>query len=1072
MSTQNNDQSQPEDLDELGGPITKEKSSRRGFIVGTGATVAGAAAVGVMFKDGFEDPFLEPTQHGTGDVVDSYDETDVIHSMCMQCNTFCTIKVRLMDGGDTGATALVRKIAGNPYSPLTTQPVGPLPYHTPLPIAVAGTQDMRKDSRSRSGGIACLKGQAGPQIVHDLKRIKQPMKRVGERGSGRWKTITWDEALAGILDGDAELGTPGLRSWYRYAPEDAVMADWEAVQGGTMTVEAFEAAWGDSLIDPKRPDLGPKSNLLAVMGGDRMGLIGARWANKSFGSINQFNHGGTCGVTGVVANVRTHPTTNYQRMYADIDYCRYLIVWGTEPLTAQKGPTWLAPRIGRARANGMKMVVVDPRMSKTGEKADTWLPVKPGNDADLAWGLIRWIVENERYDEQYLRCPSPAVAESIGEPTWCDATYLVKQDDPAGGLLTAADLGLPLPEADPETGETPPPPPIVMVDGNPLPLGAVDQLADLEVDTTVVTPDGRIPVKSVFTMLKERALERTLDDYAEASGIPVEQIETVAREFTSHGKQAVVMSYRGPAMHGNGFNAIRAIGYLNFLVGNHDWKGGHIGSQQGFSPQQGRYDLQAVPDARPAWGIPVTREKVKYESTSFFQEDGYPAKRRWYPFPGNLCHEVIPSVEAGYPYELNALFIHRHSPINSAPGGQKQAETLKNTDKIKLLVSFDVTMGDTSVYADYLLPDNTYLERFTQESIYPSQQYAVTQLGQPTTRAFEGPRPVEVTYLELGKALDLPGVGRDAFGPGAHWETNEDYYLKMAANVAYAGEQPVPDADADELRVFSETRQKFLKDAFDEDVWQAAVTAEEWPKVVYVLNRGGRFEEHGEEHANGYEGDWLKYRYAGLCRFYAPEVAAAIDPMTGEHFDGLAHIHEPLRSDGTPVPREGFPLQFINWKARHQGTHRTAASAWLREVRPSNFLSINSIDADARGIATGDTLKLRSPNGEAEAVALVTETIRPGTVGADATFGHTDYGSRGYEVDGKMVEPPNRYGHEESARAITPMHEETGYAGPRDAGFSVNSLLVEDTCVGGGGMSDPIGGGAAQLDTWIEVQKL
>lgn len=1047
-------------------------TTRRSFLGGSAAALGGAAAVGGMFREGFEDPFYEPTAHGTGPADDSYGPEDVIYSMCMQCNTFCTIKVRLTDAGDTGATSLVRKIAGNPYSPLTTQPIGPIPYATPLADAVRGIGDMRRDSKSRSGGIACLKGQAGPQIVHDAKRIRTPLKRVGERGSGRWVSISWEQALQEILDGSPDLDTPGLRSWWAYAPKKPVMADWEKVKAGTMTAEAFEATWGDKLLDPKRPELGPRSNGMAVLGGDRMALIGERMMLQSFGSINQFNHGGTCGVTGVVANARTHPTNGYKRMYADIDYCRYLVVWGTEPLTAQKGPTWLAPRIGLARENGMKMVVIDPRMSKTAEKADLWVPVKPGHDAELAFAIARWIVDHQRYDERYLRAPGAPAAAAIGEPTWSDATHLVKVDDPKRGKLTMVDLGLaeePQPGPD---GKKPDAESVVLVGGQPVGAAQTAELADLDVDAVVETPDGPVRVKSVFRLLSERLAEREISDYAEAAGVDVAVVEQIGREFTSYGKQAVVMSYRGPAMHANGFDTIRAIGYLNFLVGNHDWKGGHIGAQKKFSPTKGRYDLETVPGANKAWGIPVTREKTKYEDTPFFKEDGYPAKRRWFPFPGNLCHEVLPSVAAGYPYTLDALFIHRHSPLNSGPGGHRQAETLKNTEKIKLLVSFDVSIGDTSAYADYVLPDTTYLERFTQESIYPSQQYAVTQLGQPTTRAFEGPRPVEVFYLELAKALGVPGVGRDAFGPGAHYETYEDYYLKMAANVAYAGKQPVPDADDEELRIFTEARRRALGSAFDEQVWRSAVTPEEWRKVVYVLNRGGRFEEHGEDRANGYEGDWLKYRYGGECAFYDPKVAATKDSMTGKPFEGIATLREALRADGTPAPRDGLPLQFVNWKARHQGTHRTISSPWLREVRPSNFVVVNPVDARARGIESGDDVRVRSGSGEAVGVALVTETIRPGVVGADAAFGHRGYLATPVEIDGRRIDPPARYGHEESARRITPMHEETGYAGPRGAGLAVNDLLDDEVTAGGGGMTDPIGGGAAQLDTWVELEKV
>ena len=1070
MTATKTDHTLPEPEDQPRGGISRRT------VIGTAAGIGGVAAVGGMFHEGFRDPFTQAVAHGTGDADDGYDATDLIHSLCMQCNSFCTIKVRLEEAPEAlGATALIRKIAGNPYSALTTQPIGPIPYDTPLADAAHGIGTMATEARSRSGGMICLKGQAGLQIAHDALRLSKPLRRVGPRGSGQWQSITWEEALSEILDGSSALGTPGLRDTIKFAPKKPVMDDWAAVQAGTMTAADFEAKWGDSLLDPKRPGLGPRSNRFAILGGDRMALIGARMALQSFGTINQFNHGGTCGVTGVVANAQTHPTTNFKRMYADIDYCRYLIVWGAEPLTANKGPTYLAPRIGRARELGMKMVVVDPRMSKTAEKADVWLPVRPGHDAELAWAMIRWILDEQRHDARYLAQPNKASANAVGEPTWSDATYLVNTSDPKRPYLTTADLGLaPAPQPDPVTGKVPDGEPVCLVGGVPVGTATAVGPADLDVEVELMVNGAPVRAKSVFRLLTERAHERTVDEWAAAAGIPASRVVDVARNFTSHGKRACITSYRGPAMHANGFDAVRAIGYLNFLIGNHDWKGGHITAQKGFSPMAGRYELAKVQNPNAAWGIPVTREKVRYEDTAFFKADGYPAKRRWFQFPGNMCHEVIPSAVAGYPYNLDALFIHRHSPLNSSPGGHRQAEMMHDTDNIKLIVSFDLVMGDTSQHADYVLPDPSYLERFTQEGIYPVQQYAITQLGQPTLRAVEGPRPVEWFYLELAKALKLPGVGQDAFGPGAHFDTVEDYWLKMAANVAHAGKAPVPDADAEEMRIFTETRTKYLKDAFDERVWRAAVKPEEWAKVVYVLNRGGRFEGHGgKNHENGYEGEWLKYRYEGLCAFYSPKVAAAKDPMTGKNFDGLATVREPLRSDGSPIPREGLPLQLVGWKPRFQGTYRTANSPWLREVRSNNYLSISGADAGPRGISTGDRVRIRSASGEAEGVALVTEAIRPGVVGADSTFGHTGYGARPITIDGKVIHAETGYGHGKAAQAVTPGHEETGFAGPRSVGFSINDLMPDDVNgLGGGGVNDPIGGGSAQLDTWVEVTRI
>jgi len=84
--------------------------------------------------------------------------------------------------------------------------------------------------------------------------------------------------LPSILDGAPDLGTPGVRGWWAYAPKKPVMADWEKVKAKAMTKAAFAAKWGSKLIDVDHPDLGSKSNLLAVMAGDRDELIGERMA--------------------------------------------------------------------------------------------------------------------------------------------------------------------------------------------------------------------------------------------------------------------------------------------------------------------------------------------------------------------------------------------------------------------------------------------------------------------------------------------------------------------------------------------------------------------------------------------------------------------------------------------------------------------------------------------------------------------------------------------------------------------------------------------------------------------------
>ena len=70
---------------------------------------------------------------------------------------------------------------------------------------------------------------------------------------------------------------------------------------------------------------------------------------------------------------------------------------------------------------------------------------------------------------------------------------------------------------------------------------------------------------------------------------------------------------------------------------------------------------------RQGWGIPITRQKVEYEKTSYFKQDGYPAPRPWYPLPGNLSHEIVPALRAGYVYDLSLIHILPSSPSFAAP---------------------------------------------------------------------------------------------------------------------------------------------------------------------------------------------------------------------------------------------------------------------------------------------------------------------------------------------------------------------------------------------------------------------
>lgn len=1019
--------------------------TRRQFVAGAavvGGSIAAMPLLGGGLAKAFESPFAHDGDHGTGSFGEEFPADRIIYTTCEQCQTHCTIKVALTDPAHTGGKAYIRKIAGNPYSPLNTVPFGQIAYATAPAEAAKGHGDLAADGRSFRGGRTCLKGQAGIQTAYDAYRIAQPLKRVGPRGAGAWQSISWEQAVA-------EIGA-GVKPYLAYVAKGPAMADWEKTQKGEMTQAAFDAKYRDVLIDTKHPDLGPKSNQVAFINGNRDDFM-IRMANQSFGSMNIFNHGGICGIPGVVANVRGRNGSQLKkRQYADIDHCEYMIAWGTNLMVANKGPTWLAPRLTNAIERGMKLVVVDPRLSKTAEKAHLWVPVKPGADTALAFGMIRWIIEHKRYDERYLRNPNQAAAGADGEPTWSDAAHLVNLSNPARPKLRAKELGL----GDDKTL-------VVLEGGKPVSASTATD-GELEVDTVI----NGIRVQSAFTLLRERVMERTLAEYAEMAGVTEKTIIEMARDFTSHGKRAVAVSYRGPAMHTNGFYAVYAIGILNYLIGNHDWKGGENSSAVRYKETKGsRYDLSTVPGGRQPWGVPVTREKSVYEQSTLFQRDGYPARRRWTFLGGNAVHEVVPSAYDEYPYGLKALFINRISVVESAAGGNFQAEMLKDERKFPLIVAFDVVVGGTSQYADYILPDVTYLERWNLATIYPNQNLKESHLEQPAVRVMDGPRPVEDVMIDLGKRLGLKGVGENAIPGGHSLHRAEEFYLKLVANVAF-DETPVPDASAEELALFAQARQLGLGKGYDEAAWKAALKPEEWPKVVYVLNRGGRFAPP----ETAYEGEWVKMRHGAQVNLYDEVAARQKSSFDGKFFDGTPMLWSVVDYTGKEV-QDPLPLQFTNWKSSHLSNHRTIGNAWLREIRHDNPVWMHPKDAEARGIQNGDRVRLRSASNVVEATAFVTEGIRPGVVGADFSYGHETYGAKAIEIDGVVIPSVDAYGHTRYNFRQTGT-EPTGLAPGRGTGFRVNDLMRQDDRLGNGSsLVDALTNGCAQYDTRVEIER-
>jgi anaerobic selenocysteine-containing dehydrogenase len=1044
-----------------------EKVSRRYFLTACGA-LAGGVALSVWGCQSSEQKGLDGTKPGPYPLAEA---ENIIHSTCLQCNTQCTLKVKHQDG-------LVVKIDGNPYGPDTLWPN--LPYATPPREAVA------------VDAAICPKGQSGVQTLYDPYRVRRVLKRAGARGSNKWRAISFEQAIKEISQGGqlfADIGekrvVPGFEEVIKL--RDAKLAkelaaDVEAIRSGKMTVEAFKAkhsAHLDLLLDPDHPDLGPKNNQFVLQGGrispDRE-VITKRFTFGALGSVNWFGHTTICEQAHHVAFM--YSLGHWQgkdgkfswakgpnHMKPDYTQAEFVIFWGTGFNEANFGPTSMSPRVSQAIVDGkLKIAVIDPRLSKSAVKG-WWIPVNPNGNLALALAMTRWIIDNQRYDEKFLRNANKAAATAVGEKSWTNATWLVNPK--TGKFLRAADAKV-------GTGNQF----VALVGGKPVAVDPSDAKAAVVGDLDVAATINGIAVSSSFRLLKEAAEAKSLAEYAEVAGLPATQIEALAREFTNHGKKAAIDFYRGPIKTTYGYYTAQAIIILNFLIGNVDHVGGFMkggGAWDGTGSKPGQpYPIAKLhPNALTPFGVKLTCESSgPYETSTLFKRDGYPAKRPWFPFTDDVYQEIIPAANAGYPYPIKILWLHYGTPVMASPAGHLQAKMLQDTAKIPLFIATDIVIGDTSMYADYIFPDLSYLERWSNPlGTSPVVLTEMSKFRQPVAAPIpeivnidgeDQPISLDATIIALAKKLAVSGFGQDAFGPGQNLNRSEDFHLKLIANLA-AGDKPgdgVPAADGAELELLRQARRHLPKAVFDEKKWQAAV-GPHWPQVAYLLNRGGRFEAA----SGAYEDGFAKHPWANQLNIYVEPVGSGTHAVQGKRFSGVPVYQEAESFDGKPVsfPQE-FDLALITYKEVYGGQSRTSGNyAAQMAIMPENFVYLNGIDAQRLGLVDGDTVRVESPGfkgsfdlgpgqgpSKVAGKVRVVQGLRPGVVSISYHYGHWAYGARDIEIDGQRIP-----GEQARGKGLVP-----------NAPMAIDGYL-KDVC-----LTDPIAGDSAFSGSRIRLVKI
>jgi len=1036
------------------------------------------------------------------------DPKNQLYSVCLQCNSGCGIKVKLLDG-------VAAKIEGNPFHPTTMYPH--IPYETP--VSELGTVE----------GAICPKGQAGLQSVYDPYRLASVLKRKPgtNRGENQWETISFEQAIEEVVEGGDLFGegpVPGLRESYALtdkAVSNEMIAAIKAIQSEQdrdaklALVDDFKDTFSDHLdamIDPDHPDLGPRNNQFVFAWG-RLKNARKDFIKRflsSYGTLNAHGHTTVC--QGSLYFTGKAMSEQYidgkwqggSKFYwqGDVGNSEFVIFVGASPFEANYGPPLRTPRITTNLGDGTaRMVVVDPRFSKTASKAWKWLPGKPGTEAALALAMIQWIIDNERYDGSYLSAANAAAAEAVSEPTWTESTWLVKLDDEGtpGNFLRASEIGLrekeerPLSTNPDETYDFDYF--VALVDGEPVAVDpyAADAADAVRGDLLVDTEIEGIRVKSGLQIISDAAHEYTIEEWADLCGLDAADIIEVSAEFTSHGKRAVADIHRGVSQHTNGFYNVLAWYTLNALIGNYDYAGGLIkaSTYKGDGSKPGQpFNLKEGGTGISLFGTSSIRHGEKYENHTLFLRDGYPAPRHWYYLASDVYQEIIPSIGDAYPYPVKAMMLYMGSPVYSLPAGHTNIETLADPAKLPLFISIDPFIGETSMYADYIFPDTMYLERWEFQGSHPSISFKIEAVRNPTIAPMvpdvtvygqQTPLSLEAVLMGIAERLELESFGEGAFGSYGDLVHPDEFYLKMVANLAVGekadGSQNVPDANEEEIRIFLEGRRHLPDSVFNADRWRAIVGDELWPKVVYLMNRGGRFDSFAKgytqrvfpENTSNYFGvdtQQTANRFGTMLNLYQEKTYNTKNPMTGEQLTGYAKYFpagQSVLGEIVDDTANGYDLNMITYKVITQTKSRTASNYWLLAVQPENTLEMHPDDAAARNLVEGDMVRVSSASNTAgewdlangSTVPMVgklrtTQGIRPGVVAFGLGFGHWSYGGVDFTIDGTTIPGDAR----------------------RVRGFHANAAMRVDPYLGNTTLIDPVGGSAVFYDTMVKIEKV
>ncbi len=855
-------------------------------------------------------------------------------------------------------------------------------------------------------GVLCGKGSAGIMNHLSPARLRKPLKRVGPRGSGEFEEIEWAEALS--------------------------------------TAAGWLGAIRNS--DPKK--------LAFFTGRDQSQSLTGWWA-KQFGTPNYAAHGGFCSVNMAAGGLYSIGGSFWEFGEPDWDHARLFLMFGVAE-DHDSNPIKIG--LGKLKERGAKVVAINPARTGYAAIADDWIGIRPGTDGLLVLALVHELLRAGKIDLDYLL-------------RYTNASWLVQQapGEANDGLFLRDTEGTPL-VWDRARGQA-------------TAHQACTATASLSGSYTI---DG-VSAVPVFQLMADRytSAKYAPEAAAERCGIPSEAIKNLAAEIadaafnhpvtlpiawtdtngtrheTMTGRPVAMHAMRGISAHTNGFQTCRALHLLQMLIGAVDTPGSFRYKPPYPKPvppgptPTGKSSAANTPlDGMPL-GFPTGPEDL------LLDDDGTPVRIdkafTWEnPMSAHgAMHRVIANAAEGDPYPIDTLFLYMANMAwNSSMDLKGTLEALTATDpetgayRIPHIIYSDAYASETIAYADLILPDTTYLERWDCISLLDrpisTADGAGDAIRQPIVVPDRDVRPFQTVLLDLGARLGLPGMvnedGNPAYpggyadyivyhqrtpgvGPLAGWRgesgesngkgaVNPEQLDRYIANGCFwHGEIPT------EARYYKMANQAYLE-------WAVGMgfLGKAEPIVMQLYSEPvQKFRNAARGHGPIQPPDHLRARIDQACdplpSWYATFEDSATDP-------------------------EAYPLHALTQRPMHHYHSWGSQNAWLRQITAQNRLFVHHDTAAKFGIADDDWVWVESRHGRVKGQVKLVDGVNPDTVWTWNAIGKRG-GAWGLDQDAPEVK----------------------------RGFLLNHIIPEKLSDGALSNSDPVTGQAAWFDLRVRISK-